>query len=89
MQSRRRLVVEWFSGLMLDKLHQPRNLAKGDEWHKDSLGLLLSRLKEELGELEAELSRDHIDRSAVVSETVDVANFAMMLADAVTGSLPG
>lgn len=79
--------VEWFSremqGELLKHLDRPG-------WKRESIEYLMSRLKEELIELEIELkksstihdSADYYKREKqVIKECADIANFAMMIAD--------
>lgn len=73
--------VQWFAELMEFVLrandHKPG-------WKADSEEALLDRLHEEVAELRTEiLSEDRVDH--VVKEAVDVANFAMMIADVARG----
>ena len=78
-----RPVLEWFAGKMEAKLRD--NDWKGG-WHQDDVSRLLPLLKGEMQELEVSLStRNPAPAEEVAREAVDVANFAMMIADVVMG----
>lgn len=79
--------VAAFAQAMEDKLRQ--NDHKGG-WQDEGTGYLLFRLDEEVGELIQEFARTGSKPTpeSVRSETADVANFAMMIAD-VMGGLKG
>ena len=66
--------VAWFANEMERKLLN--NDAKGG-WGHMTLKRLLSRLKQEVAELEVEINK----KGNVIGEAADVANFAMMIAD--------
>lgn len=74
--------ILWFAKQMEEKLkandHKPG-------WKDDSFDVLLERLKEECLELRSTvyfgLEKGLCNESEVVKEAVDVANFAMMIAD--------
>lgn len=68
--------VQWFSGEMERVLKE--NDHKGG-WDGMDLLCLLNRLKEETAELADALEAD--DVSVTIKEAIDVANFAMMIAD--------
>lgn len=71
-----RPAVRWFAGEM------ERKLARNDHkthWSHATHEYLIRRLKEELAELEAEYRAGNMHSMA--SEAVDIANFAMMIAD--------
>lgn len=72
-----------FYGHMEHKMGLPKNVAKGD-WRdpETSVGWLLSALRNEVDELEAELYTG--SKRDVAYECADIANFAMMIADKVT-----
>lgn len=70
-----REAVEWFAGEMEKVLRD--NDYKGG-WENEDLLWLLDRIGIELKELEMALSSS---RSETIKEAVDVANFAMMIAD--------
>lgn len=76
----REAAVDWFAAEMKEKLNEPRNVAKGS-WRNESYLGLLGRLKDELHELETELINPQSSYRSVIDEAVDVANFAMMLAE--------
>lgn len=69
--------VRWFSEAMERKLAE--NDHKGG-WHNADTIYLLKRLEEELQELQ-EAALLNYENEKVISESVDVANFAMMIAD--------
>lgn len=78
--------VKWFALLMEETLRKHDESKGGvDGWRKCSGGYLSFRLKEETKELVAELAlcshSPHEIIEGVVAEAVDVANFAMMIAD--------
>jgi NTP pyrophosphatase (non-canonical NTP hydrolase) len=82
-----------FATRMLLKLDLPRNREK-DHWDTLSIASLRGRLLDEVTELEDALdSVDTLDPRAtsrdsagrIANECVDVANFAMMIADRVGG----
>lgn len=61
-----------------------RKLSKNDHksgWHSADPYMMLSRLEEEVGELRCAL----LEGEGAADEAVDVANFAMMIADVVGG----
>ena len=72
-----RQVVKWFSEEMENKLNE--NDDKGG-WRDCKTSYLLKRLKEETAELEEALL-DKAEALKILSEAVDIANFAMMIAD--------
>lgn len=75
--------VRWFAWEMEKTLKQ--NDHKGG-WESCSLGYLITRLAEEVRELEEQVARGQFtaeDRERTVREATDVANFAMMIADKV------
>lgn len=78
-----RAPVIWFAIQMEDRLRE--NDDRGQTgWETMSTGWLLTRMKEEVRELEQAafpLSGDEADVEAIVRECADVANFAMMVAD--------
>lgn len=88
--------VAAFAGLMERKLQQ--NDHKGG-WTNESIEYLFDRLKQEVGELQKELKGEisggakPTNAELASLEAVDVANFAMMIVDKLTGgklsSLPG
>jgi len=59
-------------------LGTPKNVAKGD-WRDMSYYELLTRLRDELAELQEEI--DHGPQGSIVMEACDVAAFAFMIAD--------
>lgn len=74
--ARRMEVLEWFSAEMAKKLEL--RIPRGD-WTGMDYGLLLSGMLLELVEV-ADATRRGVD-SDVVAEAVDVANYALMIAD--------
>lgn len=68
--------VRWFSRRMLTKLRA--NDHKGG-WQNLDRRWLLHRLRQEIAELDRALRRN--DPHAIIHESSDVANFAMMIAD--------
>lgn len=68
--------VQWFAGEMERVLKE--NDHKGG-WDKIETLVLLNRLKEEVAELADAIEAD--DVSVTIKEAIDVANFAMMIAD--------
>lgn len=69
--------VAWFGGQMVNKLQQ--NDHKG-HWHGLSIDYLQIRLMQEVQELNDALECK-AQAKDIISEAVDVANFAMMIAD--------
>jgi hypothetical protein len=68
-----------FAYEMFKTLVEPKNKEKGGWWDCD-MAYLLKRLKEEVAELEHEVTRtDRNNAHAVLKEATDVANFAMMM----------
>lgn len=74
-------VLGWFAVQMRDKLVEPRCEAKGD-WREDGVPLLLDKLRGELSELDYAIG-EGMAPDLVIGECVDVANYAMMIADLV------
>jgi hypothetical protein len=77
--------VQWFARQMELKLRE--NDHKGG-WSQCSTWWLLSRLREEVNELEQTMyaaAAGDVCVDHVVSEAADVANFAMMIADIARG----
>jgi NTP pyrophosphatase (non-canonical NTP hydrolase) len=74
--------VDWFSELMREELSEKAH-KNPDGWRGAHPGYLFTRLVEEVGEVAAAYaeidSKDDIE--SFIMELVDVANFAMMLAD--------
>ena len=68
-----------FLPYMLGKLR--KNEYKGDEWRYADPYMLIRRIREELVEIETAVSRE-VSAEAVWEECADVANMAMMVADA-------
>ncbi len=87
--------VDKFANHMRLKMEENKDKGSDGTWQGDSIEELLSRLKEEVGELEAVIekrsrlpmqfknSQPLFDEmtDAIVSEAADVGNFAMMVAD--------
>lgn len=71
--------VSWFAGLMEHKLSA--NDHKGG-WDQDTVEQLLHKLECEVLELKNALEISH-SGDEILSECVDIANFAMMIADKV------
>lgn len=75
--------ISWFADRMEEKLRR-RERKKGG-WQKESFCDLFKRLTEERDELLIELYRIDLDWPVsitdIIDECVDVANFAMMIAD--------
>jgi len=67
--------VKWFSKEMRQVLEKPKNLKK-EYWGNDSFHSLVSRLCDRLDELESSSTKRD-----VIKKCVDVANYAMMIAD--------
>ncbi len=78
--------VASFAGLMERKLQE--NDHKGG-WSGDTAQALMQRLREEVEELGLELSKVTVNGSVAAFEAVDVANFAMMIVDVLTGGRMG
>jgi hypothetical protein len=76
--------VSWFASQM--EKHLRRNNDKGG-WLECDQGYLLTRLHEEMNELEFALEEGH--PGIIIHEAADVANFAMMLADRVRPTKKG
>jgi hypothetical protein len=82
--------VKKFAETMESKLR--KNEGKGG-WQDESYAYLIQRLREEVDELETELISQpgslHFSRSVwekrVIEEAADVGNFALMIADKVSG----
>lgn len=75
--------VTWFA-IEMEKTLQ-RNDHKGG-WSNCTLGYLITRLAEEVRELEEAVARGQFtqeDRERTIRECTDVANFSMMIADLV------
>lgn len=82
-EGERAQVVEWFAERMLEKLCEPRNVAKGG-WRNDHFDQLLDRLDDEVYELIGEvraLNAGSPNEDHVIAECCDVAAFAMFVAD--------
>ena len=74
--------VMWFANQMEKKLN--RRIASKDGWHACKIRFMLSRLLDEAIELIEACrykARNDGDPNEVIDECVDVANFAMMIAD--------
>ena len=77
--------VMWFANQMEKKLN--RRMASKDGWYDTKIRFLLYRLLEEVKELleacqkEFGLYNGVKDLNKIIDECVDVANFAMMIAD--------
>ena len=76
--------LQWFAARIENELCE--NDHKGG-WKKCTHSWLLSRLKEEVAELEEALQKPD-NQEHVISEAADVAAFAMMIAD-LAGELHG
>lgn len=75
--------VGWFAAKMLEKLRRPKNAAK-EGWQDMLTDELLSRLHEEVAELEDQIAFANVgerNTDRIISECCDVADFAMMIAD--------
>lgn len=79
--------VQWFSGEMLAKLNQSKNLGK-KHWRELQPEELLKELRGETFELGDVMRKSWrrgnsplAQRDDIISECCDVANFAMMIAD--------
>lgn len=68
--------VKWFAGEMEQRLKE--NEHKGD-WDGCSIEYLIQRLYEEFTELFSIVNTS--DKTLIVRECADIANFAMMIAD--------
>lgn len=68
-----------FQFAMAEKLQLPKNQAKA-HWSELSIPAIRRRLNDELKELDEAIMNNE-STEAVISECVDVANFAMFLAD--------
>jgi hypothetical protein len=78
--------VKKFAEAMIEKLNEPEKIAKGD-WKQYNAWYHFDRLEQEIAELKLELiGGSNTSREAILKECVDVANFAMMIAD-VKGAL--
>lgn len=79
--------VMWFANQMEKKLQKTGYKGDRDTWLMCSETHLLRRLLDEAEELvvavreEERIRRGRVGLNAIISECVDVANFAMMLAD--------
>lgn len=67
-----------FAKTMEEKLAMNRHKGDREGWVKDPVSALMRRLDDEMGELDHAV---HIQSIAAGSESADVANFAMMVAD--------
>jgi NTP pyrophosphatase (non-canonical NTP hydrolase) len=81
--------VKRFAEAMIEKLNEPKNLAKSD-WKGLDMPYLFSRLDEEVYELQNALCKpiskcvsSKAKKIEILKECADVANFAMMIADKV------
>lgn len=70
--------VQWFAEQMEEKLRQ--NDYKGG-WDKCSMQYLTMRLTQERKELNKLLKKKNKSSEDITKECVDIANFAMMIAD--------
>lgn len=70
--------IEWFKGRMIDKMCDPKNLAK-PHWETMPQYDLWARALEELEELRKAIMLNQIEN--VIDECCDVANFCMMIAN--------
>lgn len=74
-----RPVVLWFSKQMESKLKENDHK---DGWKDTTVSQLLTLLKIEVSELDAEIDTvNEIKREDVIKECADIANFALMIAD--------
>jgi DNA-binding transcriptional regulator GbsR (MarR family) len=73
------MATQNFSYEMFKTLVAPKNKEKGGWWDCD-ISYLLKRLKEEVAELEQEVTSRGATTD-VIKESADVANFAMMVSD--------
>ena len=73
-----RLAVEWFASQMEKKLRDNDNKPG---WSDEPRDYFTARIMDELNELTYTLHRNPNNRDAAIKECVDIANFAMMLAD--------
>ena len=69
--------VQWFAGQMELKLRE--NDWKGG-WQHESISELVGRIEDETVELWGKIM-PHVQPDGIIAESVDVANFAMMIAD--------
>lgn len=74
--------VKKFAEAMIEKLNEPKNLAKSN-WKECNTCYLFDRLEQEVSELRVEIIGDNTSEKAILKECADVANFAMMIADKV------
>jgi NTP pyrophosphatase (non-canonical NTP hydrolase) len=72
--------AEWFINKLITKLYYEHEVKGKGDWKDVPLPHLLRRLCEEVGEL-AEALLDKAKPHQIVSECVDVAAIAMMIAD--------
>lgn len=86
MSDPKQLPLGWFHNLQLEKLSHARNLVK-PHWLKLSREQLLERVIDETHELSMAVQFNENDE-AMIDECVDVANFAVMLADKIQRKNP-
>lgn len=72
--------VGWFVGYMLEKLRH--NEHKGDSWQGDDPFDLLDRVEDELQEARNAWTDTDCSPEQFAAECADIANMAMMAADA-------
>jgi hypothetical protein len=74
--------VKRFAEAMIEKLNEPKNLAKSS-WNNFNTRYLFDLLQQEVSELRFEIIGDNTDKNVILKECADVANFAMFIADKV------
>lgn len=80
-----RLAVSLFSRVMTRKLDENAHKGGRARWRGLNPEMLLRLLKVEVMELEAEINAGVRDPQKIAREAADVANFALMIADACGG----
>lgn len=81
------LPIDWFKSIQLEKLNLTKNTLK-IHWLKLSFRHLFKFLDTEIIELDIELTDRILSKEAIISECVDVANYAIMIADKANKELP-
>lgn len=86
MERRGETKVKLFAEAMINKLNEPKNLAKGG-WENLNIRTLIASIEEETDELQdaylAKVVCKKCWKETILKECADVANYAMMVADRV------